>query len=61
MICANDKIYDFRMSNFDISVAQHVRENTNMDNTIKDKWPSSGMCYESRGVQPLTFTISTPI
>ena len=39
------------MSNFDISVAEYVRESTNMDITGKDKWPSSGMCCEVEGCE----------
>jgi hypothetical protein len=39
------------MSNFDISVAENVRESTNMDITVKDKWPSSGMCCEIEGCE----------
>ena len=39
------------MSNFDISVAENVRESTNMGITVKDKWPSSGMCCEIEGCE----------
>jgi hypothetical protein len=39
------------MSNFEISVAEYVRESTNMDITVKDKWPSSGMCCEIEGCE----------